>query len=103
MNKSDRPARIVVTRTDEIESLLQEVWRLKPEIRNRISLTAAIAFMALIRETARERAILAAELPSYQTVAAHREEDSSPVQLNRQPNSAMPVPPVEPHPDAMWN
>ena len=100
MNKLDRPARIVVTRTDEIESLLQEVWRLKPEIRNRISLTAAIAFMALIRETARERAILAAELPSYQTeVAAHREEDSSPVQ----PDSAISMPSAEPHPDAMWN
>jgi len=103
VNKSDRPARIVVTRTDEIESLLQEVWRLKPEIRNRISLTAVIAFTALIRETAREKAILATELPSYQTATTHRAEDSSPIQPDRPPNSAMPMPSAEPHPDAMWN
>lgn len=84
MPKSNHPARLVVLRTETVESLLQLAWKAKPEIRNKISLTIATALAALVRESTNRSAMPAAELPDYSQ------------------NPPVPAPEPEAHPDTAW-
>ena len=91
-----------MTRTDEIEALLQKLWALRPEIRDKLSLTVSISLTALIRESERTKAIFAAELSNYQSVptATQGMEISHQAQTdNVSTVSSIP----ESHPDAAWN
>ncbi len=84
MSKPDHPARLVVLRTETVESLLQLAWKAKPEIRNKISLTIATALAALVRESANRSVTPAAELP---------DDPQDP---------PAPAPELETHPDMAW-
>ena len=50
MSKKDIP-RLVVRRTPEIESLLQELWHLRPELAEKSKLTILLSLDAFIRES----------------------------------------------------
>ena len=51
--KKKKPERIVVTRTESVECLLQRLWTLRPEYAEKPSLTFSCAVAALIREAER--------------------------------------------------
>lgn len=97
MNKVNRPGRLVVLRTTALEELLQEVWRLRPDIRDKISLTVSTAFFALIKESTPEKATSTAKPLSHEAVTALLEEAEA--SSRGSVNSAA----SEPHPDGIWN
>lgn len=99
MSKADTPARIVVARTEAIETLLQELWRLRPELKDRISLTISMAITALVQNTTREKAILEAELANYQQMPA---PTAGAISQRQNSNTTMSST-SEPHPDSAWN
>lgn len=105
MKKADHPARIVVLRTRAVEALLQEIWAVRPEIRNKISLTVSTAFAALVRENKRISAVVIPEssIPQQAPVGL---PDIEPL-----PVESLPVEPIhaastvsddESHPDDAW-
>ena len=112
MKKTDHPARIVVLRTKPVEALLQEIWAVRPEIRNKISLTVSTAFAALVREGTHTSAIAAPESSIPQQVPVTAPEIEFPVEpVIATPEIEFPVEPViatpavsdqESHPDAAW-
>lgn len=105
MKKADHPARLVVLRTKPIEALLQEIWAVRPDIRNKISLTVSTAFAALVREGNHSSAAVVPESHIHQQApAAVPEIKPSPVaSLPVEPiNAASTVSDDESHPDAAW-
>lgn len=105
MKKTDHPARIVVLRTTPIEALLQEIWAVHPEIRNKISLTVSTAFAALVREDKRASAVVIPEssIPQQSSVALPEIEPLPVEPLPVEPvNAASTVSGDESHPDAAW-
>jgi len=93
------PARVVVARTDSLETQLQVLWKLKPEIKDKLSLTVAMGVAALIRESKREEALFTAELSNYQSVPATAQgvEIDFQTQIDSTSTSS------ESHPDAAWS
>ena len=98
MTKKTHPARIVVARTPTIENLLQKLWQVRPEIRDKPTMTVALAILALLRESSEE---------GVSTIAAHNVLHVStapkPVTEMETVVETKPVEAKEIHPDSMWN
>lgn len=57
MTKTKDCLRISVRRTDDVECLLELVWTLRPELRDKVKLTVLLSIDALVRQ---QQAILSA-------------------------------------------
>lgn len=95
MKKKTHPARIVVLRTDPLEAQLQKLWSLKPEIKDRVTVTVAEAIAALIREIEERRQSKLSEIALLSSLSPTRELE--PVDEPASAESS------EPHPDSIWN
>jgi hypothetical protein len=51
VDKHPKRKRISVQRTETVEALLQELWMLRPELKDRSSMTVLMAISALTRES----------------------------------------------------
>lgn len=97
MRGDKRPARIVVLRTDELEALLQELWSLNPILRNKLSVTVALATKALIRETKRDKVAAQVTMPSFSP-----SQPSSLDSAQEVSDSSINSDSSETHPDSFW-
>ena len=108
--KKTTPARIVVTRTAAINELLQEVWMLSPELKEKISLTVHQAIVALVRERRRYKAFASEPLNLLPTnmIEALIEKvvqggEVSEIERVTEESSDALQTLNEPHPDSIWN
>ena len=104
------PARLVVTRTPEINKLLQEIWNLSPELKEKISLTVYQALVALVQDRRRYQAFASESfnpLPVNMTDASIEENvqgvEVSTTEGFSTENSKTIHRENEPHPDSIWN
>lgn len=90
--KRKHPRKVVVSRTQAIEDLLQNLWSLRPEIRDQLSMTVRLALAAFVRES--QRNALANPLPAISTDFSTLDIDPTP--------APEPVEETQPHPDSAW-
>lgn len=102
MKKTTAPARIVVTRTPEINALLQEAWILSPELREKISLTVHHAIVALVRERRRYKAFASESFNSPPVNMKISTGDATGDAEDSIADDSM-TKRSEPHPDSIWN
>lgn len=94
MSEKNHPARIVVLRTASLETQLQKLWDLKPEIRDRISVTVAEAVAAFIREIEERKQNKLSEKKLLSSLVPSRVPEIT--------EKSAPVKESEPHPDSSW-
>ena len=96
MKTKRRPKRIVVDRTDALEELLQQVWLVRPELKNRLSWTISTALAALTKAETSADAMSSSDLTVVGAVSA-----TSTGSLQQAPDTEVGT--KEPHPDTAWN
>ena len=97
MSVRKRPKKLVVHRTEAVEELLQAAWKIKPEIKNRISLTVAMGIAALIRESTHNppSIISPLEIAGTDSIATEAAADTPTLETEKPDKKA--------HPDSIWN
>jgi hypothetical protein len=100
----EHPTRMVVLRTDTFESLLQELWALRPELKDKPTLTIHCGITALIRETKLTLAALCPKSSSSDSeISMHQHtEVSEPSQEEEVSDFLQNAHAEEPHPDSIW-
>jgi hypothetical protein len=99
----EHPTRMVVLRTDTFESLLQELWALRPELKDKPTVTIHCGIIALIRETKLTLAALCPKSFSPDSeISMHQHAEApepSPEEVSDFSQNAYSE---EPHPDSIW-
>jgi hypothetical protein len=100
----EHPTRMVVLRTDTFESLLQELWALRPELKDKPTVTIHCGITALIRETKLTLAALCPKSfsPDSEVSIYQRTEASDLLQEEEVSDFSQNAPAEEPHPDSIW-
>lgn len=100
----DHPTRMVVLRTDDFEALLQELWTLRPELKDKPTVTVHCGTIALIRETKLTFAALCpTSSSSGSMISMHQPtKPSEPLQEEAVSDSSQNAYSEEPHPDSIW-
>ena len=98
------PTRMVVLRTDNLETLLQELWALRPDLKDKPTATVHCGTIALIRETKLTLAALCPKSSSAVSVTAMHQltEDSEPSWEEEASDFLQKESSEEPHPDSIW-
>lgn len=98
--------RLYVHRTQSLETLLQELWTLRPELKEKNSMTVYLGTAALLREVKQTSALMNASVESLpQVVPSTSALDS---EANVSTESSMAANTAEPestelHPDDQWD
>lgn len=110
MNKTTTPARLVVTRTPEINELLKEAWMLSPELKEKISLTIHQAIVALVQERRRYKAFASESFSPRSVNVAETSIEEAVEGVNNSitedftTEDSKTIPREnESHPDSIWN
>ncbi|KPQ32133.1 MAG: hypothetical protein HLUCCA11_22305 [Phormidesmis priestleyi Ana] len=107
------PTRMVVLRTANLEMLLQELWALRPDLRDKPTATVHCSTVALIRETKNTLAAISPNSSNAESVTSvHQVAEAfepSPAEEGFEPSPAEEgfenseaVPSKGPHPDNIW-
>ena len=98
------PTRMVVLRTNNLETLLQELWVLRPDLKDKPTATVHCGTIALIRETKLTLAALCPKSTSSGSVISMHQlaEASEPSREEDASAFLRKVSSEEPHPDSIW-
>ena len=99
-------ARLYVHRTQSLEALLQELWTLRPELKEKKSMTVYLGTAALLREVKQTAAVMNASMdslpqvvPSMSVLGAEANVSTESTMADNTAESES----TELHPDDQWD